>query len=203
MTSIIVDALRYWVIATLYPRRAIVELKSNTRKVAISFWINFIFAVMYTVTVVIYIFIGRLPAIDPWVPVAKETYYVYQAFWTIPWGLATWVMISGIADLLASTGQTESANSTFENALMVCAIGWVVPNWVLMWIPETLLVPIWGAFWPSWVEILRLMVLPPLWQSVIIAIGLRETHSAGLVKGFITGMITVCAFFIMFLAFMR
>ena len=203
MIPIVVSAIQYWLRATLYPRKVIVELKTHPRKVGISFWINFVFAILYTITVVIYTLIGRLPAIEPWVPVAKEQYYVYQAFWTIPWGLATWVLISGIAHLLAIMGHKGQETYIFEDALVVCGIGWVVPNLILMWISETLLVPIFDVFWPPWVEIMRLMIVPPLWQSAIIAIGLHETHDVGWVKGFIIGTITVSAFLIMFHAFMR
>lgn len=37
-------------------------LKAHPSKVALAFWINLIFAALYTVTVVIYTLISRLPA---------------------------------------------------------------------------------------------------------------------------------------------
>jgi len=53
------------------------------------------------------------------------------------------------------------------------------------------------------VETLRLMVLPPLWQGVLVAVGLRETHDVGWIWGFVIGLVTVGVFFISFLAYMR
>ncbi len=203
MSTVIITTLRYWFRATLHPRRAVAELKTHPYKLAIGFWLNLIFAVLYTITVIIYFaVIHRLPAISPWIPIPIE-YYLYQAFWTIPWGLATWIMMSGICHLLSLIGKKVPGQYEFEDALVVCGLGWIVPNLICMWIPETLLVPTVGAFWPEWAEILRLMVIPPLWQTAIVAIGLRETHHLGWTRSIATGLLSVFIFFIMFLAFMR
>jgi hypothetical protein len=201
MRSNIVDAVKYWLTATLKPRQVVLTLKNHPHKVAIAFWINLIFAALYSITALIFYAIGRLPAIAPWMPIAAERYYLYQTFWTIPWGLTTWIAFSGIAHLLAEPG--GDARGTFDDALMVCGLGWVVPSAVLMWVPETLLVPLVGLFWPMWVETLRLMVLPVVWQIVFVGMGLRETHGVGWVRGVLIGGVTVAVFFISFLAYMR
>jgi hypothetical protein len=54
-----------------------------------------------------------------------------------------------------------------------------------------------------WVETLRLMVIPPLWQSLFVAVGLRETHEVGWGAGIGIGLVTVVVFFVSFLAYMR
>jgi hypothetical protein len=201
--STVVDAIGYWLRATLRPRPVIAELKSRPDKVGIAFWVNLIFALLYSITALIYYAIGRLPAIPPWIPLPEETYYLYQTFWTVPWALATWIMFSGIAHLLATIGRDRPTPYRFEDALVVGGLAWVGPNAILMWLPETLLVPIFGAFWPMWVETLRLMVIPPLWQSLFVAVGLRETHEVGWGAGIGIGLVTVAIFFVSFLAYMR
>ncbi len=203
MTSNVVSAIKYWLSATLWPKQAIVELKYHPNKVAVAVWINVIFAALYAITALIYYAIGRLPAVEPWMPISPEKYYLYQIFWTIPWGLITWIAFSGVAHLLAIAGREAPTSYTYEDALVVCGLAWVVPNAILMWIPETLLVPFFGAFWPAWIEILRLMVLPVAWQIVVIAMGLRETHKVGWLRGIAIGAATVLIFFISFLAYMR
>jgi hypothetical protein len=202
-TSNVVDAIRYWLRATLRPQQAIVELQDRPNKVAVAFWVNLIFAVLYAITALIYYAIGRLPAVEPWVPIAEDRYYLYQVFWTVPWGLVTWIAFSGIAHLLAIVGRKPASHATFEEALVVCGLAWVVPNAILMWIPETILVPLFSVFWPMWVETLRLMVIPPLWQSLFVAVGLRETHEVGWLRGIGIGAVTVAVFFVSFLAYMR
>jgi hypothetical protein len=181
----------------------IAELMIRSDKVAIAVWVNVIFAILYAITALIYYAIGRLPAVQPWVPIAEERYYLYQVLWTLPWGLATWIMFSGIAHLLAVAGRATPSQYQFEDALVVCGLGWVVPSAVLMWIPETILVPIFGVFWPGWIETLRLMVVPVVWQILLVAMGLRQTHDVGWLRGIGIGLVTVLVFFISFLAFMR
>jgi hypothetical protein len=112
-------------------------------------------------------------------------------------------MFSGIAHLLAIAGRSQPTGYAFEDALMVCGLAWVVPNAILMWLPETFLVPVFGVFWPTWVEVLRLMVIPPIWQALIVAIGLRETHHVRWLPGIGIGIVTVSVFFVSFLAYMR
>jgi hypothetical protein len=199
----IVSAIAYWLRATLRPRKVIVELKHHPDNVAIAVWVNVIFAVMYAITALIYYAIGRLPAVEPWVPIAEDRYYLYQVFWTVPWGLVTWIAFSGIAHLLAIVGRKPATHAAFEEALVVCGLAWVVPNAILMWIPETILVPLFGVFWPMWAETLRLMVIPPIWQSLFVAVGLRETHEVGWLRGIGIGAVTVAVFFVSFLAYMR
>jgi hypothetical protein len=203
LTSSIVRALEYWLRATLRPRQAIRDLMSESNRVGIALWINLIFALLYGITALIYYAIGRLPAIAPWVPVAPERYYLYQALWTIPWGLTTWIAFSGIAHLLAVAGRAAPSSYRFGDALVVCGLAWVVPSMVLMWIPETLVVPLFGVFWPMWVEQLRLMVIPVAWQILLVALGLGETHQVGWLRGIGIGLVTLLVFFVSFLAYMR
>ena len=86
--------------------------------------------------------------------------------------------MAGICHLLAIAGPRQRPGYQFEDALMVCGLAWIVPNLICMWIPETLLVPL-GVEWPGWLEILRIMVIPPLWQAALVAVGLRITHRVG------------------------
>ena len=45
--------------------------------------------------------------------------------------------------------------------------------------------------------------IPPIWQTWLTVIGIRQTHKVGWIKGIGIGLITVVTSFIMFLAFMR
>jgi len=203
LTSNIFSAVRYWFGATLRPKRVIAELKVKPNKVAIALWINIIFAALYSITALTCYAIGHLPSIPPWIPIAVEKYYLYQTLWTVPWGLAMWMVFFGVAHLLAVAGKESPSSYQYEDALVVCGLAWVVPNAILMWMPEAILLPIFGMFWPAWLETLRLIVLPPIWQSILIATGLQETHEIGWARGIGIGVVTVPVFFISLLAYLR
>jgi hypothetical protein len=196
-------AIKYWFKATFKPQETIEELQSDPHRVVISFWITFLFALLYSITPLLLYHSHILPVIPPWMPIDIEKYYLYQPFWTIPWGLATWIMISGISHLLSIAGKKDAFKYKFEDALIVCSLGWVVPSFYLMWFPETLLVPFFGEFWPAWVNMLRVVILPTMWQTLLIGIGLRKTHNVNWIRGIGIGFVTVIVCFIMFLAFMR
>ena len=105
MTFNLINAVKYFFKATLRPGEVVEEVQLDPHKVVISFWIVFLFSMLYSITVLIYYIIHWLPKFPPWIPINIEEYYLYQTFWTIPWGLATWIMISGIAHSLSITGE--------------------------------------------------------------------------------------------------
>jgi hypothetical protein len=198
------EAFQLWFEAIAKPNKVFGRLKSSSDKLSISLWILFLFSLMYSFTALILYYVQVLPAIDPWLPIAKERYYLFQTLWTIPWGLATGIMMAGVAYVMASVGRREDRVMGFENAMAVNAIAWIVPSFVFMWLPETLIVPFCrGVPWPSWFEILRLSVLAPVWQIVLTAIGMRKLYLVRWWRAIIIGVVLVGISFIMFLPFMR
>ena len=50
-------------------------------------------------------------------------------------------MLAGIIHVIAVLGHRDRVGAGFEDALAVTSIAWVVPSFVLMWLPETFVVP--------------------------------------------------------------
>jgi len=204
MISQIGCAYRYWFKAIFKPGEVFDTFRSDPKKLEISLWILFFFAIFYSITALILYFAQVLPLIDPWIPIAKEKYYLYQAFWTIPWGLATAFMLAGIAHVMAMLGRDNPSPFTFEDALVVNSIAWVIPSFVLLWLPETFIVPFFGgAPWSGWVDLLRLSLLAPIWQVALVVIGMRKTHGVGWIRGIVIGLVVTGVGFGMFLPIMR
>jgi hypothetical protein len=198
------SAFKYWVMAVIKPSATFSLFRSNVSKLSISLLILTIFGLMYAFTACLLHLAGVLPAIEPWIPVAKEEYYLYQAFWTVPWGIATAILMAGTAHVMATIGRGSRASAGFEDALLVNVLAWVVPSFVLMWLPETLVVTIVGRTpWPPWIEVLRLAVLAPLWQIMLATQGMRLTHGAGLPRALAIGVVVTGVGFAMFLPVMR
>jgi hypothetical protein len=204
LTSKIGRAYQYWFRAIIRPEEVFDAFKRDSDKLEVSLWLIFFFALFYSVTALLFYFLPILPAIEPWIPIAKEEYYLYQAFWTVPWGFATALMLASIAHVMAVFRRDDTSSYTFENALAVIAIAWVVPSFVFMWIPETLIVPFFGGTpWPAWAEVLRLAILAPIWQVALAIIGMRKTHNVSWGRGIAIGLAFVGVSFAMFLPIMR
>jgi hypothetical protein len=204
MTSRIGRAIRYWWGAISRPNRTLESFRVDSDRLVLSLWILLLFSVLYTITAFILYLRGIEPAIEPWIPIQKDRYYLYQTFWTIPWGLSTGIMMAGIAHILAAMAPRGLVRGTFEDSMMVNTIAWVIPSFILMWIPETFLAPFFKTMpWPDWVEMVRLSVLPPIWQTGLVAMGMRKTHHIGWLYAIVIGLIVVAVSFLMFLGYMR
>lgn len=198
------SAIQYWFMAIIKPVEIFRRFQSNKNKLQISLWIVLLFSFMYAITAYLLYRVGTLPAIEPWVPIAAESYYLYQAFWTIPWGLVTTIMMSGVAHVTAILGRRCTEQYFFEDALLVNALAWVIPSFVFMWMPETFIVSIIGYIpWPGWVEVLRLAIFPVVWQVILVVIGMRQTHHVGWIRGILIGVVVTSLGFLMFLPVMR
>lgn len=198
------SAIQYWFTGIIKPIEIFRRLQSNRNKLQISLWIVLLFSFMYAITAYLLYRVGILPAIEPWVPIAEERYYLYQAFWTIPWGLVTAIMMSGVAHIMAVLGRQCTERYSFEDALLVNTVAWVIPSFVFMWVPETFIVSIVGDIpWPGWVETLRLAVFPVVWQVILVAIGMRQAHRVGWIRGILIGVTVTGLGFLMFLPVMR
>ncbi len=208
--NLIKESIFIWFESVIFPRRTFNRLKSLPKMLKITSLSIFIFAILYSITALIFFFIEREPAVKPWMPISKDKYYLYQTFFTTLWAFGTWIMMSGFAHLLSIMGKKDINKYKFEDALLVLCIAWIVPSFFLMWIPETTfailssfgLISAKIEFHPI-LEMFRLMIIPPIWQSVLTAIGLKQTHQIGYLRGILIGIFATGLSFIMFLAFMR
>lgn len=197
-------ATSYWFVSVPRPGATVAKIKASPRKLSLSFWVVTAFAIFYTFTVMIYYFvIDHKPAFDPWLPIPLDEYYLGQIFWTLPWALATWILISGSAHLLAILGRADVTGLQFEDALNPCGLAWVTPAFYTMWLPETIIFPIFGQIWPDWFDVLRIMIAPVIWQVVMTAIGLRVTHRVSWLRGILIGVVVTLLSFVMLIVFIR
>ena len=204
MMSKIGRAFRFWFMAIFKPGHVFNTFRLDPNKLEVSLWLLFFFGIFYSITALILYFVKVLPVIEPWLPISTEKYYLYQTFWTVPWGLATAIMLAGIAHVMATLARDNAPSFTFEDALVVNSIAWVIPSFILMWLPETFIVPFFGRVpWPGWIDLLRLSLLAPIWQVVLVTVGMRKTHKVTWIRGILIGLVVTGVSFGMFLPIMR
>jgi hypothetical protein len=100
-----IRGLYYWSKAYCIPGETVDVFRTDREKLLVSFWINLTFAFLYSISALLGYLAGQEILIDPWVPVGRESYYRYQVFLAILWGLVTWIMLAGICHLLALVGK--------------------------------------------------------------------------------------------------
>lgn len=206
MNNPVLRGFRYWFVGTVRPNKILNEIKDDPNKILTAFWMNFIFAFLYSLTALISHLVGLRPSFPPWMPISEDVYYVYQAFFTIPWGLACWILLSGIAHLCALIGKNPDEfnlmKNNFDSALLMISISWVIPWFYWTFLPETFIIP-WGIRFPDWFEVMRYSVFPVIWQTLLFTFGLKKTHNIKLIKSFLIAILNDGVFFVMFLAFLR
>ena len=203
MSSALIRGLKYWFKAYAKPGNTLDEFRADPDKVEVSFWINLIFAFLYSITPLLAYLVHRDIRIEPWLPIAKESYYLYQTFWTIPWGIAVWILLGGVSHLLAIIGKKDGSKHAFDDALMVITLGWVMPWFVCGWLPETLVFIPFDLWIHPLIDILRFSAFPVIWQTILVAYGLRRTHGLSWIYGIVIGLVTNGVMFIMFFTFLR
>jgi len=194
----------YWFKGIYEPRSVFARIKSDPDRLKISLCILIAFGILYSFTALFLYFADVLPVLEPWLPISREKYYLYQTFWTLPWGLATASLMAAAAKFVTMVGHKDAPALGFVDALVVISVAWVIPSFVLMWLPETLIVPFaGGAPWPDWIDLLRLSILAPVWQIGLVFIGMKETYGIGWVRSITIGLVVTSIGFGMFLPFMR
>lgn len=205
------EALLLWFKGFIHPIKTFNEIKNKPNSLIIVTLGMVIFSVLYSLTALLFYLIKRTPVVEPWLPIDIKSYYFWQTFFTIAWSFATWILMSGTAHLITKTSkQKKTAYGDFENALVVVSIAWIIPSFYLMWIPETTfgvlsalnIMPN-NLEFPFIFDAIRLMIIPPLWQTALTAIGLKQTHNTGWITGILIGILTTSISFFMFLVFMR
>jgi hypothetical protein len=164
------------------------ELVRDGRKVGYGLAIYVLLGLLYTVTVAVGYLNGFGAVTEPWLRITAEDYYVYQAFFQIPFFIVAAVVFAGLARLAAGALR---GRGSFESLFAVCAVGMTLPMLVTLWIPETALLvffpderltPLGGfAVIPVWLDNLR-MGVGAVWMLATIVRGIAVAESVSLWK---------------------
>ena len=172
--------LHYFHAFIVAPKRASSEIAKDKSGVWTGLWWVIIFCLCYSITVLIAYVLEQVPVTQPFLTIPLEKWYLIQTFTTLPVGIAGFLSYSGLAYLLC---KAIGGTGDFDQTLASQAFTIHVPTFIFMWIPETFLAPILiingiDPFpWPSWVENLRVFVLPFVWIFIISVTALSKIHN--------------------------
>jgi len=189
-----------WIIK---PGQASEDLLYENKKAQTGFWISVIFAFLYSITSLILWLTKFQPFIKPIIPIPEETYYFWQTFFTIPWGIATWFLTAGIIHLW---NRIFTKKRKLSDILGHVGYAFVIPWFFFTWLPETFVAPFVGQWgfppWPMWVEMLRLTI-PAVWMGALFFIAVRKVYEAKWLRALTSAILGTAVLFVMFLLFLR
>ncbi len=166
----------------------------------------FFIAVLYTFTVGIGYTNGFGAVVEPILKIPADEYYYYEMFFAIPLFFIIAVVFGGVSRLFS---HIIGGKGSFENNYAIYATVSVVPTFITMWLPETVLIvfmphmraePL-GGFknMPIWLDAAR-QIFGLLWPLVIAVVGIRISEKISYLKAFIVTFFSfLIAGFIMFI----
>jgi hypothetical protein len=176
------------------PTKAAEEIAEDNLRLWAGFWWVILFGFGYSVTVFIGYTLGHTPTTPLVLPIPHEEWYLFQTFITIPIGLAGALSYSGLAYILC---RAIGGKGTFDATFASQAYTLHVPCVIFMWIPETVLLPVFyvtgvhSVPWPQWVEILRIFIIPFPWIFFMSTVALSTIHKISWWKSFVIILVSL------------
>jgi hypothetical protein len=146
------------------------------------------YSTLYTGTAVLLAVRDWEPVVEPTLPISRENYYWYQSAFTIPVGIAG----VGINTLTAyGLSHAFGSDVTIGELWGPISVASIVPTFITMWIPETLIMP-WrepGNTLPEKVDVARI-ALGSLWSVGLNIVAIKATTNLNWWKSSLIGVIS-------------
>jgi len=188
------------------PGKAAEEIAEDNLGLWAGFWWVILFGFSYSVTVFIGYMLGHTPTTPLLLSISLEKWYLFQTFITIPIGLAGALSYSGLAYMLC---KAVGGKGTFDATFASQAYTLHVPCVIFMWIPETLLLPVFyvmgshSPLWPQWIEIIRIFLIPFSWIFFMSTAALSKIHRISWWKSFAIVLVSLIPTAMIMAAFIR
>lgn len=192
-------------LAIRHPATVLDMAQRDMHRVRISFYIILVFSLLSSLSSLMLWNSSRLPVMDSWVPfIPPGQHYLFQAFWTLPWMVLTYLSIAGFIYLFTCLAGKAAYH---EDALMISALSVAIPYLMFWWVPEMFIIPFMGPgaglAWPELLELERKLLFPGLWQLSLVAFGMRKLNNTNRPACLAAGALALLAFWAMYLPFMR
>lgn len=125
---------QYFFGAIIKPNDTFSLLLSDSRQLSQSIKSLLLIGFLYTFTVIGLAIIQADIMIPAWIAIPEDKYYFWEIFFTIPVFTLTWILASGLVQLLS---KMFKGAGTFESTAAVLGFALSIPN-LVTWIPETI-----------------------------------------------------------------
>lgn len=164
---------------------------------------------MYTITVCLGWLNGFGAVVEPWLPIPPEDYYFWEMFFVIPVYFLVFITAAGTMQLVA---RGLGGGGSFEHTFTIVAMGGILPTFIFMWLPETLLMALFPSlraealggfsFLPGWADAVRQLIVP-VWTIAVYSLALSTAKAVPAWKAVVAVMIGMIPASVVAFAFIR
>ncbi|MBD3285439.1 hypothetical protein GF338_03795 [candidate division WOR-3 bacterium] len=190
----------HWIVK---PGQATENLLYEDKRAQIGFWTILIFAFLYSITALILWLTGFQPFFKTVLPIPDESYYLWQTFFTIPWGIATWFLTGAVIHLW---NRIFTKQRRLSDILGHIGYAFAIPWFFFTWLPETFVAPFLGQWgfppWPMWIEFIRI-IIPAVWMGTLFYIAVYKVYEARWLRSLTSAFLGTAVLVVMFFLFLR
>ena len=147
--------------------------------------------VLYSVVCAIAVINGIEPVAEPFLPISKESYYLWEIFFGPPVFIGAWYLFSYLNLRL---GRAFGGKGTFKGILISLGFAFCIPMLPIMWTTDLICITLvidlrtLGTFGQVWNVFYQAFTI--LWMVAACVIATREAHRIPLGKAIATTMIS-------------
>lgn len=185
------------------PVKTFTKLLDDPHKLKFGFIACLMLGVLYSVLVLVAYLNDVPPVLEPLLPIPLESYYLWQAYFTVPVSLITFLVFAALAQLIARPFKGEGS---FRGNFAVLNFGYVVPALVLFWLPEMVMVSLGTNLSDASTLVIALnnarQIIAFTWAGILCIWGMKLSQRLSLAKAIlvtIAALIPAMGFFMTFI----
>jgi hypothetical protein len=180
------------------PTAATRELLQDPEKCRAGLSVSLYFAILYSITAMLLHLTDQEPVMEPFLPIEKKRYYFWQTFFTVPWGIAEWLMAGCALHIF-----NRRYNRQIGEILGPIAFANILPWVFTAWVPETFVVPTCKRVpWPAWVDAGRI-ILAIIWSFILMIKVAKVVYDISWSRACISALISLSIMGMMYMLFIR
>lgn len=186
------------------PAKTFTKLLDDPLKLKFGFIACLILATLYSIAVLVAYLNGVPPVVKPILPIPLESYYLWQACFTVPVSVLTFIVFASLGQLIAKRFKGEGS---FKDNFAVLNFGYAVPSFLVFWLPEMVMFSMGTNLSDASAPIAALNIARQIiaftWAGILCVWGMKLSQRLSLRKAALVTIAALIPTMGIFLIFMR
>ena len=185
------------------PAKTFTKLLDDPHKLKFGFIACLMLGILYSVLVLVAYLNDVPPVLEPLLPIPLESYYLWQAYFTVPISLTMFFIFAALAQLIS---RSFKGKGSLRGNFAVLNFGYTVPSLVLFWLPEMVMVSLGANLSDASTIVVALnnarQIIALTWAGILCIWGMKLSQRLSLVKAIlvtIAALIPAMGFFMTFI----